>query len=145
MEKVLRRLLPDGKFPSLNEAQRRRMKAVQSKNTSVERRARMALVRHKIRGWILHPENLPARPDFYFPKIKLALFIDGCFWHGCRRCGHIPKVNRDFWCEKIRRNRARHSRDRRRLNAAGIVMIRVWEHEADHVKWISQVESRLGI
>jgi DNA mismatch endonuclease, patch repair protein len=104
------------------------MAAVRGKNnTTTERRFRMALVRSRISGWITHA-NLPGKPDIYFPTRKLAVFLDGCFWHGCSRCGHIPKTNTVFWATKIKRNRQRDQKTSRLLRGQGILVIRVWEH-----------------
>src|ERR1041384_312619 len=87
----------------------------------------MALVRSGIRGWVTHV-NLPGKPDIYFPKKKIAVFLDGCFWHGCQRCGHIPKTNSLFWATKIKRNRQRDQKNARLLRGQGVFVIRAWEH-----------------
>lgn len=106
------------------------MAAVRSRgNKTTEVKLRMALVRGGIRGWVVQPRGLPGNPDFYFPAHNLAVFVDGCFWHGCRSCGHIPKTNQAFWKAKIDRNRARHRKVNRLLQAEGIAALRLWEHE----------------
>ena len=69
------------------------------------------------------------RPDFIFATRRLAVFVDGCFWHGCPRHGTRPQGNAAFWREKFRRNRARDRRDTRRLRRAGWRVLRLWEHE----------------
>jgi DNA mismatch endonuclease (patch repair protein) len=69
------------------------------------------------------------RPDFVFAGRRLAVFVDGCFWHGCPRHGTRPRGNAAFWREKFRRNRARDRRDTRRLRRAGWRVLRLWEHE----------------
>jgi DNA mismatch endonuclease (patch repair protein) len=69
------------------------------------------------------------RPDFVFPKLKLALFVDGCFWHGCPKHGTQPKGNRVFWKNKFARNRARDALVTRTLHRAGWRVLRIWEHE----------------
>jgi G:T-mismatch repair DNA endonuclease (very short patch repair protein) len=70
-----------------------------------------------------------AQPDFYFAQNGLAVFVDGCFWHGCERCGHLPSKNAAFWKAKIERNRQRDHEKTRALIAAGIKVLRFWEHE----------------
>jgi DNA mismatch endonuclease (patch repair protein) len=106
------------------------MAAVKSHgNKTTELKLRMALVRGGISGWVVQPRGLPGNPDFYFPGRSLAVFVDGCFWHGCGRCGHIPKTNQAFWKAKIGRNRARHRKVKRLLKAEGIGALRLWEHE----------------
>ena len=69
------------------------------------------------------------RPDFVFPKLRLAVFVDGCFWHGCPLHATQPKQNAKFWREKIARNQARDRLVTRRLRARGWRVARFWEHE----------------
>ena len=71
---------------------------------------------------------LPGRPDFAFPKAKVAVFTDGCFWHGCPRCYTRPKSNRKFWDAKVARNRERDREVSRGLRRKGWRVIRIWEH-----------------
>jgi len=105
------------------------MAAVKGKhNRSTELVLRMALIRSGIKGWKMH-YDLPGKPDFYFPKYKLAIFVDGCFWHGCPKCGHIPKTRTRFWKEKIERNIRRDKKNKNVLKKRGIHLIRLWEHE----------------
>ena len=73
--------------------------------------------------------TLLGRPDFAFPVQKLAIFIDGCFWHGCPRHFQSPVSNAAFWRTKIARNRQRDRDVARRLRAKGWKVIRIWEHE----------------
>ena len=69
------------------------------------------------------------RPDFVFAARRLAVFVDGCFWHGCPRHGTRPRGNAAFWRAKFRRNRERDRRDSRSLRRAGWKVLRLWEHE----------------
>jgi DNA mismatch endonuclease (patch repair protein) len=69
------------------------------------------------------------RPDFLFPARRLALFVDGCFWHGCPRHATRPQGNRGFWLRKFRQNGERDRRNGRDLRAAGWRVVRLWEHE----------------
>lgn len=106
------------------------MSAVKSKgNKTTERRLRSALVSAGIAGWRMHPPDVPGRPDFFFADSSLAVFVDGCFWHGCPECGHYPKTNASFWKAKIDRNRERDEQKTNELREAGCNVIRVWEHE----------------
>jgi DNA mismatch endonuclease Vsr len=93
----------------------------------------------------MHPHDMVGHPDFYFPKRKLALFVDGCFWHGCLRCGHIPRKNNPYWSEKIRRNRERDREKSGLLRSKGIQVLRIWEHELknDLPRCIQKVKDRL--
>lgn len=128
MEKLLRATLPTGEFTNVPLTRSRTMSAIKGKhNVSTDMQLRMALVRAGMKGWLMHAD-LPGRPDIYFPGLKLAVFLDGCFWHGCRRCGHIPKTNSVFWATKISRNQARDRRNTRLLRKMGIHVIRTWEH-----------------
>jgi DNA mismatch endonuclease, patch repair protein len=129
MERTLRALLQDGAFTNVPSKHTRMMSAVRGRNNATtERRFRFALVRSRVRGWRLHAPIL-GKPDFFFGAESIAVFVDGCFWHGCARCGHIPNRNRAFWTAKISRNRERDLTIEARLKAAGICVKRFWEHE----------------
>jgi len=69
------------------------------------------------------------RPDFVFAARRLAVFVDGCFWHGCPRHGTRPRGNAAFWRAKFRRNQERDRRNSRHLRRAGWQVLRLWEHE----------------
>ena len=69
------------------------------------------------------------RADILFDEAKVAVFVDGCFWHGCPIHGTWPKENAEFWREKIEANRRRDADTNERLKSAGWLTIRVWEHE----------------
>ena len=84
--------------------------------------------RNKITGWRRN-RKIFGKPDFVFPKLKLALFLDGCFWHRCPKHGTQPKANRTFWKNKFFRNAARDVLVTRTLRRAGWRVLRVWEHE----------------
>lgn len=130
MEKTLRQYLPGGSFRNVSERASRNLSSVRGRNNkTTELRLRLALVRARIRGWRLHARDLPGSPDFIFPRKKIVLFVDGCFWHGCPRCGHIPRTNTDFWRAKIRRNSERDVRNIEKLKEVGFRVIRIWEHE----------------
>jgi DNA mismatch endonuclease (patch repair protein) len=106
------------------------MAAVRGKrNRTTETKIRFALVRAGVRGWQLHPKGLPGCPDIYFAKHRVAVFTDGCFWHGCPSCGHLPKVNAEFWAEKIKRNQIRDRKVNKQLVKIGVRVLRFWEHE----------------
>lgn len=98
-------------------------------NRSTERRMRMLLVRAGIRGWTVRPQGFLANPDFVFRSIPLAVFVDGCFWHGCPKCGHWPSSNRKYWNAKLERNIRRDRRLRARLRKEGWSVLGVWAHE----------------
>src|SRR6266853_5385354 len=119
MERRLRQTLPHGQF-KVSAARSRQMAAVKAGgNRSTERRLRAALVAAGISGWQIAPKDVPGRPDFYFRDQRLAVFVDGCFWHGCRKCGHIPSTNRPFWHAKIMGNRTRDRLTNAKLRREG--------------------------
>lgn len=95
-------------------------------------RTEIALLRlfreHRVTGWRRHL-NIPGRPDFAFARSRVAVFVDGCFWHGCRRCRNLPTSNREFWRLKIATNRIRDRKVGRVLCSRGWSVMRVWEHE----------------
>jgi DNA mismatch endonuclease (patch repair protein) len=84
--------------------------------------------RNEITGW-RHNQKIFGRPDFVFFKLNLAVFVDGCFWHGCPKHGTQPKGNRVFWKNKFARNKARDVLVTRTLRRAEWRVLRVWEHE----------------
>jgi DNA mismatch endonuclease (patch repair protein) len=130
MERSLRKKLPGGKFENVSTAHSGRMRAIKEKgNKSTEIRMRALLVRGGVRGWKLHPKGLPGKPDFLFTQARLILFVDGCYWHGCPQCGHVPNVNRPYWSAKIKGNQRRDRENTRKLQEAGYRVLRVWEHE----------------
>jgi len=99
-----------------------------SGNASTELRLIAVFRALGITGWRRkHP--LVGKPDFVFPQLKLAVFVDGCFWHGCPRHAVQPRQNAKFWREKITRNQARDRLVTRSLRAAGWRVLRLWEHE----------------
>lgn len=108
-----------------------RMKASKPRNTGPEIAIRYELHKKGLRYRIdVRPlESLNRRADIVFRSIKLAIFIDGCFWHGCPLHGTLPKANAEFWELKIARNIERDRDTDFKLISAGWKVIRVWEHE----------------
>jgi DNA mismatch endonuclease (patch repair protein) len=81
-----------------------------------------------ITGWRRHWPVF-GKPDFVFPTEKLAVFVDGCFWHGCPKHAVKPKQNAAFWRKKIATNKARDRLVNRTLRRKGWRVLRIWEHE----------------
>jgi len=111
------------------EIRSRVMSKIRSKNTKPELLLRKFLWHHGFKGYRIHNENLPGKPDIVFTKKKIAIFIDGCFWHGCPICYIEPKTNRDYWLPKIRNTIKRDKKQQKELESAGWVVIRIWEHD----------------
>ena len=97
-------------------------------NRDTELRLIAIMRAHRITGW---RRNWPlfGKPDFAFPKLKLAVFVDGCFWHGCLLHATQPKTNATFWRKKISTNRTRDRLVTRSLRARGWRVLRIWQHE----------------
>jgi len=74
--------------------------------------------------------GLWVRPDIVFTRLRLAVFVDGCFWHSCPVHAAAPKANSAFWAEKMARNRARDAQQTIALQEAGWLVLRVWEHQS---------------
>lgn len=111
------------------EQRSRIMREVPSKNTSAEMIFRKILWEAGIRGFRLHSSKVPGRPDVVFPKQKVAVFVDGCFWHGCPKCYRAPKSHEDYWKMKVARNRKRDETVNDLCKKAGWKVLRIWEHE----------------
>jgi len=97
-----------------------------NKDTEV---ALMKLLRiHRVTGW-RRKQSLFGKPDFVFGKARVAVFVDGCFWHGCPRHFNTPASNRAFWKKKLAANKARDRRVSRELRNLGWRVVRIWEHD----------------
>ena len=88
-------------------------------------------------------ESLAGRPDIIFPKKRLAIFVDGCFWHGCRRCDKNPGQSGDFWANKISANARRDRRVTSELRSQGWTVIRVPEHDLRTKDALARTAERL--
>jgi len=105
------------------------MARVKSKGNKSTESAVVAIFRaSRISGWRRHC-SLAGKPDFSFPKQMLAVFVDGCFWHGCPRHCRMPSTNRKYWTQKIARNVQRDRDVIRELRNKGWRCIRFWEHD----------------
>jgi DNA mismatch endonuclease (patch repair protein) len=102
-----------------------------SDNRSTERKLAALLRAHGVAGWRLRSPEVIGRPDVYFPESRIAVFIDGCFWHGCPRCFIMPVQNRPFWKGKIARNVKRDRLVTASLRKSGVVVLRLWEHDLE--------------
>lgn len=108
-----------------------RMARVRSRDTKPELRVRREL--HKRgRRYFVDRAVLPGRrrPDLVFPRARVAVFIDGCFWHACPEHLRPSRTNSEWWADKLRRNVERDRQADFDLAAAGWAVVRVWEHEA---------------
>ncbi|MEX1140633.1 MAG: very short patch repair endonuclease [Bacteroidota bacterium] len=100
------------------------------------------LRRNRINGWRRH-SPIFGKPDFVFYKKRVALFVDGCFWHSCPQHSNTPANNRSFWLRKFETNRNRDRLVTKTLRSIGWRVLRIWEHELTH-KNQPRVVSKIG-
>lgn len=113
-------------------AAKHRMEAGKPKDTRPEMELRAALITLGSKGFEVNHKaltDLRRNADIAFLSERIAIFIDGCFWHGCPKHGTWPKANAEFWRAKIERNKERDIDTNKKLRAAGWKVVRVWEHE----------------
>jgi DNA mismatch endonuclease (patch repair protein) len=103
------------------------MSRIRGMNTLPERAVRTCAYRRGLR-YRIHAMDLPGRPDIVFPGAKVAVFIDGDFWHGRRFSAWCARLS-PFWKVKIERNRRRDRRNFQKLRRAGWQVLRIWEHQ----------------
>ncbi len=106
-------------------------------NAATEVRLVSVFREHRITGW-RRQYALFGKPDFVFPKRRLAVFVDGCFWHGCPVHGTMPNTNIEFWQKKLQRNRERDQKVNRELKKVGWRIVRVWQHELKDPNKVAQ-------
>ena len=106
------------------------MSLIRSKNTNPELIIRKTLHQLGFR-FRLHRKDLPGRPDIVLTKYKRVIFVNGCFWHGhnCKRGDSFPKTNKEFWQNKILKNRERDKKTEKLLQEHGWKVITIWECE----------------
>lgn len=124
----------------------RNMAAIRRRDTKPEVELRSALHRRGYRfrkDYPIRVEGKLIRPDIAFTKQRVAVFIDGCFWHSCPDHGRQPSVNGGYWSPKLEGNAIRDREQAAALRAAGWTVVRFWEHE-DHEAVVAGVEAVLG-
>ena len=115
------------------------MKANKGKDTKPEQKVRAILREIGYPGYRLNWKKVPGRPDIAYPGRRIAIFVNGCFWHRCPKCNlSLPKSNVDFWRNKFEHNVERDRRKTVELEALGWTVITIWEceikKEADGVR-----------
>lgn len=127
-------------FLSLTPQRSRIMRSIKGRgNASTEKRFLAILRANGIKGWRRH-WPVAGTPDFAFPRERLALFVDGCFWHCCPTCYKAPRNNEAYWANKAIANGRRDRRVDRELRVRGWSVIRIWEHS---LKCPARVLSRI--
>jgi DNA mismatch endonuclease, patch repair protein len=106
------------------------MSRIRGKDTAPELALRRALWANGFR-YRVHT-RLPGRPDICVGSLRFAIFVDGCFWHGCQIHGVKPRSNRLFWANKLRKNQQRDRAADKALRDLGWTVFRIWEHEVEN-------------
>lgn len=122
---------------------RRRMERQRRRDTKPELAIREILWQRGLRYRVDFPPlgGVRRRADLVFTRAKVAVFVDGCFWHSCPEHGTVPKSNREWWLSKLAANRSRDRDTDIRLKAAGWTVVRIWEHENPEVAANAVVQS----
>jgi DNA mismatch endonuclease, patch repair protein len=123
-----------GRWGAVPPVRRRIMQANRRRDTALEKTVRSALFAAGLRYRVDYPIRVggrrPIRPDIVFTRQRVAIFVDGCFWHGCPQHATQSATNTAYWQQKIAENRVRDARNTADLQAEGWTVIRVWEHES---------------
>jgi DNA mismatch endonuclease (patch repair protein) len=120
------------------------MKAVKGKATHLERKLWGMLAGMGVKNWRKNPPGITGNPDVIFPQARVAVFVDGCFWHKCPYCQRkLPKTNREYWERKINRNVELAEIHNRALADSGWRVIRIWEHELNNPEMRGQVRTSI--
>ena len=115
---------PPASSPAVSKA----MSKIRRRDTKLELKVRRELDRRGLR-FRVDDAAVPGRPDITFTRVMVAVFLDGCFWHGCPLHGTSPKSNADWWKAKITRNLERDARVRDQLEDLGWLVLRYWAHD----------------
>ena len=120
------------------------MASIKGKDTEPELTIRKILWMKGYR-YRIHNKSMFGKPDISFTKNKLAIFIDGCFWHGCNKCYKTPKTNPEFWHNKIEQNKSRRKIVRQTLKKNNWAILEFWEHDIkqDPLSIVEKIEKFL--
>jgi DNA mismatch endonuclease (patch repair protein) len=121
------------------------MRAIKSKDTEMERLLRKELSKRGYRFGI-NVSKLAGKPDIVFKKKKVVIFLDSCFWHGCKRHCRMPKANRVYWRKKIGSNKKRDKKINKIYKKMGWEILRFWEHDLrkNQIKTLKRIETTLN-
>jgi DNA mismatch endonuclease (patch repair protein) len=112
------------------DTRRRVMSRIRSSGTAPEEALARLLERWLDPGdWVRHPEGMVGKPDFLLPGPGVAIFVDGCFFHGCPLHHRAPATNAEYWEAKVARNIRRDRAVSQELRRQGLKVMRIWEHE----------------
>ncbi len=110
------------------------MSKVKNKDSKLEVEFRKKLWRAGFR-YLKNSNKYYGKPDLMLPKYKTVIFIDSCFWHGCKKHGSIPETRKDFWLNKIERNKERDKEVSKYYKKIGWCVYRIWEHDLKNKKF----------
>lgn len=128
---IKKNYIRDGRAPiPIKESTSKVMSAIKAKNTKPELILRKALWENGIKGYRLHWKKIPGKPDISFVGKKIAIFVNGCFWHRCPHCNpSTPKSNIEFWKNKFNKNIERDITKKIELKQLGWKTLTLWECE----------------
>lgn len=125
------------------------MRAIRGKGTALEEEFLAALREQSVRGLTKHRRRLPGTPDIVHQRSGIVVFINSCFWHGCREHLRMPKSNKSYWVPKIRRNSERDRRVEKILRQQGWHVIRIWEHSIRKPRmlrwWATRIKTLISL
>ncbi|KAA8783084.1 very short patch repair endonuclease [Paenibacillus amylolyticus] len=110
------------------ENRKKNMSAIRSTGTKLEDKVSRELWRKGFR-FRRNSTSLYGKPDISIKKYKIVIFIDSCFWHGCKIHGNIPKSNQEYWVKKLVRNKQRDTQVNSYYESIGWSLLRIWEHK----------------
>ena len=113
------------------ETRSRIMSKIRATNTKPEIKIRKILYKSGHKGYRLNYKKAPGKPDICYVGKKVAIFIDGCFWHGCPKCYKKPASNKKYWDEKIKTNKKRDRKVNSALKKGNWTILRFWECEVN--------------
>jgi len=126
------------------EDRKKTMQAVKGKGTSLERRLFSILAAMGLKGWKKNVSEVAGKPDVVFDAKRVAIFINGCFWHGCPHCRRkLPETNREYWKRKIRRNITLAKFNNQKLLNDRWTVLRIWEHEMRNPADVDKIKSEI--
>jgi DNA mismatch endonuclease (patch repair protein) len=131
---IIKRYIRDGRAPiPEKETTSKVMSSIRAKNTKPELILRKALFHNGLSGYRLHWKKAPGQPDITYPAVKIAIFVNGCFWHRCPHCNPpFPKTHIGFWTNKFERNIERDQRKIKELEKQGWKVFVFWECQIEN-------------
>lgn len=118
------------------------MSNIRSNGSKIEKRIAKFLRKKRVK-YKTTIRTLPGKPDFYLKDYNSVLFVDSCFWHGCRYHGTQPKSNSVFWKKKITRNKERDKEINKLYRKTGVHYLRIWEHSINTKESEKELDKRL--